>query len=503
MDLELARARAKAKLRLREQNPVEDVPRGSNAPTPDISEGESLARGAHQGVTAGFQDELAGLGTYLGEKASDVVHGTDDAQLDTSYKSGRDKARAENFEAQKANPKSFLTGSIAGSVPGAIALGGENLLGTVASGAAQGGVTSIGSSDSSDPETLAKQAALGSLVGGAGGALGYGSSKALSAAPGMLASKAEKLAENATGATGRQAEKFAEDSGRYLLDNKLIKAGDNASNIADRLIDAMDKNQGDIASALKSLDEKGASIDKDMIYDALRNKLDDLKSDPASAPQARQLQSIMRDIERAPDQNVSLTAAEQTKRGFQNKAKGFYGDPYKGDALKSAGNAYKEAVETTAQDIDPSLASKFGEAKKIYGILSPIEEAASRRASTLNQSPIGGLLDTAAAGAGTLATGDLKSGGILAAARREIAPRISSTGAVTLDKISKNLDKLGKFAPIIQGALQRGPQAAAASHFVLSQTNPEYRALTQNLEGDNNENEDLPPGRVDEPMRSR
>ncbi len=490
MDLELARARAKAKLRLRAQAPQE---------TPEVSKLESGLRGAHQTLTAGFQDELAGVGTYIGEKASNLINDTENPDLEKTYVKGRDEARATNEAAQKANPVSYGAGELAGAVPGAIALGGANLVGTVAASGAQAGTTALGMSEADltkgeDTQAL-KDAALGTLTGGLGGAAGYGAGKLVEKSAPLfksisdkLGSKAEKLAINSTGATGRQAEDFADDAGRYLLDNKLVKAGDNAANIADRLIDAMDKNQIDIGKALKSLDESGANIDKDMIYDALRNKLSALKADPASAPQARQLQSIMNDIARTPDQNISLTAAEQTKRGFQNKAKGFYGDPYKGDALKSAGNVYKEAVEEEATRIDPSISSKFKEDKKMYGILAPIEKAASRRASTLNQSPIGGLLDVGSAGVGTVMTGNPSGGGILAAARREIAPRIASTGAVTIDKLSKNINKLGKFAPAIQKAMQRGGQAASATHFVLSQTNPEYRALTQNLEGDD-ENE--------------
>ena len=60
--------------------------------------------------------------------------------------------------------------------------------------------------------------------------------------------------------------------------------------------------------------------------------------------------------------------------------------------------------------------------------MAPIFDAAEGRASQLNQSPVGGLLDVATIGA---------AGPMEAVARRVIAPRIASTAAVGTDLLSK------------------------------------------------------------------
>jgi hypothetical protein len=468
-----------------------EVPRDTSD---DPSMLESGIRGAHQTLTGGFQDELAGIGTYLGEKASNLINDTENPNVLETYRKGRDEARQANELAEKANPNTYLAGGIAGALPGAIALGGANLAGTVGAGAVQGGTTAFGSSnadfttgDIEQAKQAAKEIALGTLIGGAGGALGYGAGKLVGkmgspAVSSSLKSRAEKLAVNATGATGKQAEAFAPNTGRELLDRGIVRFGQSAEDVAERAAQAMDQSNLEIDQVLKTLDDSGTVIDKDMIYDALRNRLQDLKKNPADAPQARQLQSVLRDIANSPDQYVLPSEAEITKRTFQNKAKGFYGDPYKGDALKSAGNAYKEAVEGSAQDLSPELASKFETAKKTYGLFAPVEEFASRRASTLNQSPWGGLLDTTATIGGTVLSGTPAGGVTSSIARRSLAPRLSSSAAVSIDKLSKNIDKLGQFAPVMQSAIQRGSQAAAATHFALSSQFPSYREMTKQIE---------------------
>lgn len=56
--------------------------------------------------------------------------------------------------------------------------------------------------------------------------------------------------------------------------------------------------------------------------------------------------------------------------------------------------------------------------------------------------------------------------------------------AVTLDisnMLKINPQKFGKFAGVLQQAEQRGPQGVAATHFILQQTNPEYRQVIKEV----------------------
>lgn len=337
-----------------------------------------------------------------------------------------------------------------------------------------------------------------------------------------LGSVAEDLAVNATGATGRQAEKFRDGAGRELLDRGLIKFGDNAENIANRTAAEMDKATGVIDSSLKKLDAKGVTASADNVVARLDQKIAQLRSDPSQSDVVRKLEGIVEDIIQTGNSNIPISQAEVTKRGF-NKMAGNWQDPIKGQAGKEAYLGYMDEVERAANAAEPAIAGQFKEAKDTFGLLRPIQEAAERRASTLNQSPFGGL--------GDIASEAVTPGGSVL--RRLASPRISSSTAVTLDKISKgllsspqmsNLQKtnptgfnnlvqiLGARAPqveqtlpraadrdsasfdkdsilqktqgskyqqVLQNAAQKGDQSLSAAHFVLSQRDPEYRKVME------------------------
>jgi len=256
-----------------------------------------------------------------------------------------------------------------------------------------------------------------------------------------LAPQAEKLAVNSTGATGAQSAKFADDAGRELLDRKLVRFGDNADNIAKRTGDAMDGSNAEIDSALKRLDVKGVTASADNVVMELETKIADLSKDASQTGQIKKLKSIVEDITATGESNIPISLGEKTKRGF-NKMAGNWMDPEVGAAGKTAYQAYRSEVEKAAQAASPELAEKFTQAKKTYGLLAPIEEAATKRANTLNQSPFGGLLDVATVGGGGAALGGplgLATGVTAAVGRKLLAPRVASSAAVTIDTISKSL----------------------------------------------------------------
>lgn len=406
-----------------------------------------------------------------------------------------------------------------------------------------------------DPIEQAKRVG-GNLTEGAAMEMG---GQATGSVLGSLASKigskagsvAEKLAVKATGATGKQAADFAPNAGRELLDRGLVRFGDSAENIAGRTEGAMDSANAAIDSALKSLDAKGVTASADNVVSELQNHIKNLQRDPSQAGVVKNLQGIVDDIIQTGESNVPVSAAETTKRGF-NQGAGNWMDPQAGQANKKAYLAYRDEVERAAQAADPSVASQFKEGKDTYGLLSPIQEAAQKRGLQQNQSPLGGLGDWAAGGAGSVAGGG-PGAAMGVAAKRFVAPRAASAGAVSADKISqallkspqmtalfqknpqafnslvgqmekrigggaestpmhqqfqktagddgeyvaKNFDSTSgkdailaktqgsKFQQAMQSAAQRGDKAVAANHFILQQTNPEYRQLMEEDENDN------------------
>ena len=276
--------------------------------------------------------------------------------------------------------------------------------------------------------------------------------KAAAAAPSAAKKLAEDLAEKATGATAVQAQKFKKGAGRELLDRGIVKFGQNPEETAKIAAAQVSKAESTIDSALKSLDEKGVKVKVDDVVQKISSEIESLKKDPSQSDIVKRLSSIVEDIKATGDEFVNVSAAEKTKRGF-NKIAGNWLDPEKGQAGKIAYRAYRDAVETVAAKEAPEIAKSFKEAKQTYGLLSPIQEASERRAQQLKQSPIGGLLDTAAAGGVGASVGGvegLAAGVAAAAARKAIAPRIASSSAVTLNEVSKALEKTPQYTKLLR-----------------------------------------------------
>ena len=103
--------------------PVTALPPGFGPPEPAKPTGtsrlESLGRGAAQGATLGFGDEIQGGIQGLARKLSGEGRGLGDI-----YREERDAARRDDEAARTANPKTFLAGGVAGGALPAIATAG-------------------------------------------------------------------------------------------------------------------------------------------------------------------------------------------------------------------------------------------------------------------------------------------------------------------------------------------------------------------------------------------
>lgn len=407
-------------------------------------EAESAIRGASQGLSAGFYDELSGLteaaGTALGLKGAggpikDIELSEQGPTIDlevlkNAYQTARDLEREKLEKGRKDNPAITASTQVIGSIASPLSkvLPG----GALAKNVAFGGIDALGQSNADNVADLALDAEKGVLTSLVLGKAAPLVAKGIKSTPAFLRKEAGKFAENATGATAVQAEKFAEGAGNELLDRGLIKAGDTAENIAKRTRVEMNKANTIIDQSLKKLDEGGATVSVDKVIERLQKKVSELKRDASQAGLVKKINSVIEDIVNTGEKEIPLSLAEQTKRGFR-KASGNWMDPQAGQAGKQAYLGYMDEVEKAAMDANPQLAGAFEEGKKTYGLLAPIQEAAERRAMQLNQSPMGGLGDIASVAAG----GGGPAGVLTAAGRRTIAPRISSTMAVGTNLLSK------------------------------------------------------------------
>lgn len=154
---------------------------GIQIPKEEISQLESGLRGAGQGVSMGFGDEITGGVQALG----DVAFGdTKLSDIERVYSEFRDIQRAKNKAAQEANPWTYggseLGGGIASAfIPGLNIAKGATLARTAGIGALTGGASAIGLNEESlsDPANLKKlgySVPTSAVLGGGLGAIAHG-----------------------------------------------------------------------------------------------------------------------------------------------------------------------------------------------------------------------------------------------------------------------------------------------------------------------------------------
>lgn len=447
----------------------------------EVSSLESAIRGAAQGATLNFADELAGV---LGAGKGAIQSGNLE-NLAKNYEQSRDESRAAYSAAEQANPLTYGGGQLAGAVatsliPGLNVAKGASLAKNVAMGAGLGATAGFGAGEGL--EGSLKSAGVGATVGGAAGGLSKGletvSPKLRDYLSQKLGKGAEKLAEKATGATRVQAEKFKEGTGRMLLDTGIVSALDSPETIARKAGAALEKSGSQIG---KALEQSGQTVNVQNLAQQLSQRADELASTPQGQPIARQLRSIVDDMMASGQTDVSLPMAEETKRVFGERIKNWM-DPMSGAASKEAYSIYKNAVEESMGKASPELLGQFQAAKQSYGMLSPVADAAEKRALQMQQSPLGGLLDTMTATAGGVGVpGSPVAAGATVLGRRVVSSRAASTMATSADRMSKALQNpnLSKYAEVINSAINRGPTAAAAIDFILQQTDENYRKATR------------------------
>lgn len=127
----------------------------------DVSKTESGARGAAQGLSMGFADEITG--------------GLESAFTHKTYEQARDESRAAYDESQEANPATYMGSQVAGGiasafVPGLNVAKGASMAAKIGMGAGLGGATGLGNSEADltkgEYGDALKDTAMGAAIGG-------------------------------------------------------------------------------------------------------------------------------------------------------------------------------------------------------------------------------------------------------------------------------------------------------------------------------------------------
>lgn len=219
-----------------------------------ISKTESFLRGAAQGVSLGFADEIAGF--------------LEGAFTSKTYAQARDESRAAHSAAKAANPKTYAGGEIGAGVASALVPGlniakGAGAAAMAARAAATGAIAGLGSSEADltkgDFGAALKDTAVGGFVGGALGGVAGKASKFIKAAPDRADEAA--LASLKTGVTNKTKSDVFGKLGQN--EEKIRRALD-----TDKPLKKIVRN--DSREALDKVDEKMSKIGEslDVFYDA-------------------------------------------------------------------------------------------------------------------------------------------------------------------------------------------------------------------------------------------
>lgn len=436
--------------------------------SPQISPVESAIRGAAQGATLGFADELTGGA----EAAGDVLSGKAKIQdLIDKYRQHRDESRANYTAAQQANPNTYLGGELGGGIATAFVpgLGGASVGKAAALGAAAGLGGSTGDITKGEVLEPALKTGGGALLGGA-----IGKAADVAFNPGEYA---ETLALRHLRPTPKVARMLGPEklsgAAREALDTGSIKFGgtaaDTAENIGENLqnIGAL---KGDIVQNAVGKVDPAAIAQKfdNQVIEPLRKTAE---NDPLVSQLVKKKEDFVKFYE-----NKIMTPAdlEAEKMAAQGNINYLTDAKTKQQAVRDWANVLKEGSEDAIND------PNFARVKQAYGNLKNAQLMSERTASLTDGGGglMGHLTDLAVGHQGLgLAAGGNPVGIGAIGARMLTKGRVSSSGAVALDTLNKVLqsspDSLKQFLPIIQEAASRGQNALAATHYLLSK-NPEY-----------------------------
>lgn len=216
---------------------------GTPSKPPAYTKMESAGKGALQGATLGFGDEIGGLiqsgldaGQALGHTVVPSIVGPSPTQVSQSlkdqgfkgdigptserqmYRKAQGENQKENEEAEVANPKSYLGGELAGGIGGASLTAGvgPELMAARGAGAAS---TDIGAQGL---RTILAEEGLGSAAGEAAKRAGV---SAVNAAPVGAAYGAGMSKGSLVDATPEEKLQMLKDTGKGALTGSLVGAG--------------------------------------------------------------------------------------------------------------------------------------------------------------------------------------------------------------------------------------------------------------------------------------
>lgn len=459
---------------------------------------ESGARGLAQGASLGFADEITGA--------------LESAFTDKTYQQARDESRKNYALAQAANPATYGVSEIAGTVGTSLIPGigaGGTLTKAVLAGAGAGGLSGLGTSTADLSKGEFGQAASDTLEGAAIGATlgggGYGASKALKALPRFVDDIATSQSARAQGAERSTFKKLGPDKikeiGRYGLDEGIVTPLASTDEMIARNEASLARGGAMMDEVYSTIDNAGAStfnpLDEAVKID---QEIGDFYRSPINRSETNVFENTIESVLMRGDKPIPLREAQILKEEIKKVANWKNPNPSPREqvarsAYLSINKSIDDAAEAGSEAVGiVGLKDKLQRGKKLWGSGKGSEALLENKQAAEQGNRMFGLTDMITGGASLGyggATGDWQTAvGIVGAKKGfdKYGNKILAVGANKLGDVLKKAPQLfGKYAPVLQAAEQRGPQGLASTHFILSQTRPDYRQTLQKVAGLNEE----------------
>lgn len=462
---------------------ISDADMGNLESTIKSSKKESALRGAAQGASLGFADEIAGGASALYDVATTDKELSD---LKPLYKLHRDESRSSFKKAKEDNPGSYTAGEVGGGIASTVIPGlnaGKGIAGAAKAAAKIGALAGFGSSDKEDAVDLAIDSAIGATVGGVAGA-GLAkagdlvSKKAIPYVKGKINSTGEKLKGTAEflaahdlglerKTKARLGDAKTKEIGRFALDNKLNSFKDSTKQTMDKVSALKDKGGKMMGEVYDAIDEKELStFNPREVAEKVDDKIGDFWRSDLNKSEANQYENTIESILSRgngdlPIKEAQILKKELSKTANFNKPKNLEVTPKEQMARDAYGVISSEIDSVVASSTpklnNPELASKFQQGKEIYGNAKGASNLVQNKMDKEGNKLFG--LTNTITGAGSMtygaATGDWDGALIGAAGVKGLEKYGAKAGARILDKVSQKLLQ----APKYQSLQKSNPQA--------------------------------------------
>lgn len=481
--------------------------------TPNISQAESIGRGAYQGATLGFGENLRGMA----EQGYNAVHGlfgnsvtdvnqqlanqgfkgdigpTSGAQL---YEQSKLQDRSANEAAQKANPWSYGVSNVAGSfvpniiVPGISAAKGASVTNAALKSGGLGYLMGLGYGNKDLNTREAHTGAIpGAIISGLIGGVGQKiANKASNITPENLSKDAEIYSAQAQGLERGTRKKLSQGDllneqkvrniGRQGLDEEIVTIGASAKDMVERNQALKNRVMQSRAQDYNKIDELGASQfnpveaaikTEDKIIGGLNKSYDDTQE------LIKALDPKLSNILSRGSDNISMKEAQDLVSKLGNKAK------FDNTRSNEANQLAKDVYHSVRDYINES-AGKAGEKIGLPGLKESINKANKQYSIAKDTDLILGNKLAREANKKVSLTDWIAISGqnpLLYFPKKILEEYGDKAAAIGLDKaaklISNNPKAFGVFRNGLERAARKSPQAFNALHTRLMNENAQYR----------------------------